>query len=300
MPVILGKFHASGPRMAIACRTELSPWHQLKLELLFRRSLMVEGILCQFCGTENATGSLHCSRCGRQITSIMPSRKTRPDGKKGVDRTRGGIAFLILSSFLIWLPLTGTIGIVFGAIGASLVIIYRGEFGRRHGIYPIVSAAMFISGLTLEMVLADTIAATSYFSGNNVNVTITGAMPLFLGSFAGQALVSLSFAMILYALMNRTGRIAIWCGVAAGIAINAWATYFVYVNLERSIQAISGSQVNYEALESVAIQIAGIVPVMYVLLLIPPSFYAVAYFVVLGRIRRKELPVAEAVLNPDQ
>ena len=258
---------------------------------------MVEGALCQFCGGENAPGNMYCSRCGRQIASVMPSRRIRPGGKKGVDRTRGGIAFLILSSFLIWLPLTGTIGLVFGFIGASLILFYRGNFGGRHGIYPIVSAAMFISGLTLEMVLANTVGETFSSSGSNAKSAIAGAMPLLFGSFVGQALVSLSFAVILYALMNRAGRRAVWCGIAAEIAISAWAIYFVQINLDRAIQAVSGSQINYESLESVGTQFARIVPAMYVLLLIPPSFYAIAYFIVLGRIRRNELPAVEAVAN---
>ncbi len=259
---------------------------------------MVEGALCQFCGGENAPGNMYCSRCGKQIASVMPSGRNRHGGKKGVDRTRGGIAFLILASFLIWLPLTGTIGLFFGAIGASLIIFYRGNFGGRHVIYPLASAAMFISGITLEMVLAGRIGQAFSSSGSNVNGTFAGAMPLLFGSFVGQALVSLSFAIILYALMNGAGREAVWCGVAANIAINAWAVYVAYTNLERAILAVAGSQINYVALESVGTQFASIVPVMYVLLLIPPSFYAIAYFIVLGRIRRNELPAAEAAANP--
>lgn len=247
-------------------------------------------VLCPYCGGNNAVEAIRCGRCGKDLPPHAFGGHKALNQKVGVKRTVAGIILMAITSFLFWLPILLGISLILGAIGAILIIYNRNVFGGYHNVYPIVSALMFISAIFAELFLGSLLGDVLPEYGSNTKGALSAMLPIAIGILAVQLIVSISFAIILYALMARTGKILTWCGLIVSVGIFLWLSYVVDTLLEGGIRALSHNQTAGISVTTIAARLNGYDFRIDILLLIPSAFYIAAYATVYDRIRNGEIP----------
>lgn len=222
------------------------------------------------------------------------SARLEGTAEKDTERTRTGIWLLIFATLLSWIPYLNILGFILGAAGVILIILSRGTFGGNHYNYPVAAAVIFVVGTVIAFILVLSFATDITSMAASGSLTVSSALSalssLYAGVIIAGLITGLSYVLILYALEDRFGRILAWCGFAAQVVVISVATLVTYAIVKSGmVAALSSNPPNSAALASVIAELNGI---GYLKLLdaIPVILFAIAYWTVIRRIDRNEIP----------
>ena len=277
-------------------------------------------VYCHSCGAPNDDGYQFCSRCGlarEQNTAAQgtaysllgePSTahepylpdQANPETAKMVERTKTGAILLLVAVLLNWIPIIEYLGLLLGAVGAIMLILGRNAFGSRHSTFVIGSVVAYIIGFAVAF------AGAAVFASSLVLSSGVPSSSEFLSAFntlletvlISEAIISLSFVLVLFVLENSIGRVAVIAGLIAQVGASVAVIASVYPVIRRAItSALSTAPPNTAPLTSAQQQISGFTT-LHLLFIVPAVLFAAGYATVILRINRGELPKkGEQLLN---
>jgi hypothetical protein len=272
---------------------------------------MSEVLVCTRCGFANPLGQHFCTRCAERLTPRMqsvttpvspahspaswsPNTPLSYEARKGVDRTFTGVLLIIIGFLLTPLPYANYFGSLLLIIGAILVILGREFFGAKHSRLVMRSLGIYIVGLAV-VILNVAVFTDSLASAISVGLSPTAlgqlvvqaANQFLVGLIISGAVTGVAILFFTYALQNSTGRLLLWAGYAATIAVGVAVFYIVSSDVATEVQqATSASPPDLAPIAALQGQIQLIGLINY----IPAVLNAIAYSLVLLRIRDGELP----------
>ncbi|MGQ0798242.1 MAG: zinc ribbon domain-containing protein, partial [Methanobacteriota archaeon] len=220
---------------------------------------MALGAVCSKCGFTNQPGFQFCTNCGSALTAAPPMAvppaaapgappafgappmygpPTAPmpfvygpppwemERRKQIDRTKTGILLLLIGTLLGWIPIIGVIGGLLVLIGVILVILGRKAFGAAHSRNVIVSLVLFILGFVGAFSLGFwfALAILSLPPGSPAAVVAEAVRSAFntllVGTIIVTAISSIGSILFTYALQTQPGRILLFAGYGANLAIS--------------------------------------------------------------------------------
>jgi MFS family permease len=217
--------------------------------------------------------------------------------RKQVDRTKTGVLLLLVGTLIGWLPFIGVVGSLLVLIGAILVILGRKAFGATHSRNVMISILLVIVGIIIVAVAAVILVsatAASLLGGTPSQSAVTNGFNTFLIIAAIGAIVGgLASVFFTYAIQNKTGRMLLLGGYAAGIIIQI-AIFVIVSQAIGSIVATMFPGGTYDPAAAVAAtaDFSSRVQVLGYLSAIPALIYAGAYYIVWTRINKGEIPAA--------
>ncbi len=208
---------------------------------------------CSACGALLTRADTACPECGTpRVGPPAPPQSAAPAGeptgsgfpriepvapseldyetRRGIDRTKTGVALLAIGSALGWIPVISLLGGFLVLVGAVLVILGREAFGASHSRNVVLALVLYLIGLFGVFILAASFAgsleAAVALPASEVAGAVSQAFDSFLiggiivGLFSGFAVV-----LFLYSLLDTPGKILIWGSffAAFGILILVWA-----------------------------------------------------------------------------
>jgi hypothetical protein len=220
-----------------------------------------------------------------------------------IDRTKTGLLLLIIGALLIPIPYVQFVGYILILIGAILVIVGRNVFGKIHARNTIWSIIIFVIGIAVAIAgsiafgIAVASATLAGISGAPVDTSaITQSLSssfniLLIFSIVGGAIIGLAEVFFTYALQKQNGRILLWTGYAAALAISI----IEYIIIDPQIasaaaQSFTGTTYNPVPLSSLQSQ----QQVLGLLNFIPAIIYASAIYLAWSRIKTGEIPGSAA------
>jgi hypothetical protein len=211
-----------------------------------------------------------------------------------ISRTKTGILLLTVAVLLDWIPYIQVLGIFIGAVGVILIILGSQAFGPRHTTFVWLSVVLFIvSSIAQLILLSSFVASVRALSGDTSGPGAAAAARsafdgLIQGSLVIVSMISVSFALVLFDLQNRTGRLL---GVGAVIAQSLVSVcLFVFILNpiihEAIAQAFASSPMNVGPILEAQQQISGLSG--YILLnAIPAVLFAAGYYLTYDRVARR-------------
>ncbi len=284
-------------------------------------------LACPKCGAANKVDAKFCTVCGNPLAlRIEPSPAPGPtigaplgspfpspqpsyadyatamadhDKTQGISRTKTGLLLLIIGLLIGPIPFVGVIGSILDLIGAILVIIGRRPFGPAHSRNTIWSVIIYVVGIAVVIIgsVAFTLSVISAsinsslsgtFNQNTVSQALASSFNgLLIAAAIGGAIIGIANVLFTYAIQNRDGRIILWSAYVAGLAVSV-VTILVISPLITSAfqQAVSGGRYNPAPISALQFQESVIGLLGY----IPALLYAVALYLVVSRINRREIP----------
>ena len=235
-----------------------------------------------------------------------PAGGSRAARVRLLERTKLGIAFLIVSVLLQWIPIIQYLGLLLGAIGVIFILLGSEAFRRQHLWLVLISILIYILAEVAEVVLAFGFASSvtgipANASGPTVEPAVLSAFDAFLiGSAFAVAFVTASFALILFDISDREGRLILVSGVLVQILISSVVLGLVVLPLihHAIAEAFATTPVNVSAIEAADAQIRGMGA--YTLLNgLPAILFAWGYYRAYDRVRRMAAgPPAPAAFPP--
>jgi hypothetical protein len=253
----------------------------------------MSSIACPRCGASNVATARYCLSCGNplvagapQITPPVvnaPQAQPYPYGSAAgywehqqasrIDHTKTGLLLLIIGLALSWIPLIGAVGGLVALIGALLVILGRGAFGREHSRNAILALIVFFVGVGVTIVGFVLLFFLAFSLRAGPSSIVQPFAWFGIVSIVGGAVTGISEVLLTYALQLSTGRVLLWTAYAASIAISI-------VNLVFILPIFNGTG-------------GFLFPAIFVtafLGIIPAMLYAVAYYLARQRIVHREIP----------
>ncbi len=255
---------------------------------------------CPRCGYVNAPGYSFCTNCGAPLGSAAPAGAMPypsapgygyapaaggPDWIRRVDRTKTGIFLLFVGSLLSWIPFgVSALGLLLLFVGAVLVIVGRKPFGASHARFVVASIVLFVVGIAIVIfvaILALLPTVPSIINSGGVLTPQTQAAAQnasLIGAIAFAVVVGVAQVLFTYALQKPMGRILLWAGYAANLAV-AVALYLLMSPVYNAVV----TSADFEA--ALSLQVG------YTLIsVVPALIYAAADYLAWSRIRRGEIP----------
>ena len=217
------------------------------------------------------------------------------DRQKQVGRTKTGLLLLLIGALLSWIPFyVSLLGGLLAFIGAILVILGRKAFGAGHSRNVVLAIVLFFVGvigtIVLGIVFFAAIVAASVPGATPADVAnafVNALNNLLIGVIVLSAISGIASVLFTYGLQQKTGKILLWAGYAANVAI-AIAVYAIISPLFASAiaQATSGS--TYDAGPLLAVQAQA--TALGILSVIPSILFAAATYLAWSRVNRGEIP----------
>ena len=220
---------------------------------------------------------------------------------KHIDRTKTGILMILLGTLLSWVPfLIDLIGYILIFIGLILLILGRKAFGDHHPRNVIVSIVLLFVGI------GAIIGAALPLGISVATAQLTGAIPtaaeltsdfqvLLGGEIVGAVAFGLMSVLFTYALQKPAGRLLLFAGFGASVALSV-AIYLIVAPLIQSAiqEALAGGVFDPTTVSS----LAGVASSYGLLNAIPSLLFAAAEYLAWSRISRGEIPTAPAPPPP--
>ncbi len=225
------------------------------------------------------------------------------DRTQGISRTKTGLLLLIIGLLIGPIPFVGIIGGILVLVGAILVIIGRRPFGPAHSRNTIWSVIIYVVGIAV--VIIGSIAFTLSVISASVNSAVSGTFNqstvyqalsssfngLLIATAIGGAIIGIGEVLFTHAIQSRNGRILLWSAYAASLAVSV-VTFLVISPLIANAfqQAVAGGVYNRAPISALQSQESIIGLLGY----IPALLYAVAFYSVVSRINRAEIPGSQS------
>ena len=213
--------------------------------------------------------------------------------RKQIDRTKTGLLLLLIGGLISWIPIIGLLGGVLLLIGAILVILGRKAFGSTHARNVVLAIVLFFVAIIIG-VIAGVLFGVAVFSAVASQNPSTAASALasafgtlLVGAIIAAAVSGIASVLFTYALQKQTGRMLLWAGYAANLAISI-AIYVIIAPLisDAVNQAVSGG--TYNPAPVVALQ--GQLSALGYLSVIPALLFAAATYLAWARVSHGEIP----------
>ncbi len=221
------------------------------------------------------------------------------DRTQGISRTKTGLLLLIVGLLIGPIPFVGIVGDILILIGAILVIIGRKPFGPTHSRNTIWSIIIFVIGIVVVIVglvaftlsiISATInsAANGTFNQNAVFQALSSSFfGLLVAAAIGGAVIGIANVLFTYAIQNRNGRILLRSAYVASLAVSVVTILVIGPLIANAFQqAVAGGAYNPAPISALQFQES----VFGLLGYIPALLYAVAFYSVVSRINRGEIP----------
>lgn len=218
-----------------------------------------------------------------------------------IDRTKTGLLLIIIGILLYPLPFVNFVGDILILIGAILVIVGRKVFGSVHARNTIWSIIIFVIGVGVVAagilafafaVASATIAAVNPSNGTINPTAISQSLEssfniLLVFTAVGLGIFGIAEVLFTYALQKQTGRILLWTGYAASLAV-AIVTFLIISPqvANAASQSFTGTTYNGTAFADLQTQEY----VLGLLNYIPAVIFAGAIYLAWSRIRHGDLP----------
>lgn len=227
--------------------------------------------------------------------------------RKRIDRTKTGILLLLFGTLIGWIPVIG--GLVGGLlllIGAILVILGRKAFGRAHSRNVVLSIVLFIAvgivggAILFVLFTVALIGAAQTYGVTQDIAAFTRAVEsafntLLYGVVVVGVIAGLGSVFFTYALQNPTGRILLWSGYGASVAVDVASLALVAPLVAGAVaDSIAGGSYNPVPLANLQAQ-ADALSIMSV---IPAAIFAAANYIAWSRINRGEIPPPPEAVPP--
>ncbi len=223
------------------------------------------------------------------------------DRSQSIARTKTGLLLLVIGLLMGPIPYVDILGGILVLIGAILVIVGGKPFGQTHSRNTIWSVIIYVVGVAVIIVgsVAFTFSVFSTtaistingsFNPNTVSQALSSSFDgLLMATVLGGAIIGIANVFFTYAIQNRNGRILLWSGYLASLAVSA-ATFLIISPLIASAvnQALSGGTYNPASIAALQFQeyTVGLLGI------IPAGLYATAFYLVWSRINRGEIPAS--------
>ena len=214
--------------------------------------------------------------------------------QKQVGRTKTGLLLMLIGGLISWIPFIGLLGSLLLLIGAILVILGRKAFGATHSRNVIIAIVVFfvgiISAIAIGVMLGVALYAASTGSSDPATVAnaFVNALNNFLiGLIVVSAIVGIAYVLFTYALQQQIGKVLLWAGYAASVAI-AIAVYVVISQLFATAIAQATSGTTYDPGPLLAVQAQS--TALGILSVIPSILFAAATYLAWSRVNRGEIP----------
>lgn len=253
--------------------------------------------ICPNCGASNSPGYDYCTSCGEKSSTKALAEEIDSESRRNVTRTKTGIGLLIIAVLIMWIPYIDIIGFLVGAVGAILIILYRGTFGGRHEVYTIAAFVIFLVGFIVELVSIGFLTAglsSAVGSGTpNISAVTADVRSFYIATISIGAFISISYVLILFDLESMVGKLSSILGFVSGVVITVFVSLTVYPIVANGLRsALSATPVNTAAISSATAKLNGLTA-LKALSVIPAIFFVVGYLTVLVRIGRGEIPKSE-------
>ncbi len=201
--------------------------------------------------------------------------------RKQIDRTKTGLLLLLIGGLISWIPIIGLLGGVLLLVGAILVILGRKAFGSTHARNVVLAIVLFFVGIIIGVI------AGVLFGVAVLSALASAFGTLLVGAIIAAAVSGIASVLFTYALQKQTGRMLLWAGYAANLAISI-AIYVIIAPLisDAVNQAVSGG--TYNPAPVVALQ--GQLSALGYLSVIPALLFAAATYLAWARVSHGEIP----------
>jgi hypothetical protein len=209
-----------------------------------------------------------------------------------------GVLFLLIGFVLGPIPFLNFVGGILDIIGAIMVILGRGVFGRVHSRNVILAVIIYIVGVAivigsaLALFFATITAAYTASSGGAIDPTVlrqslsSSLQTLLIGTAIGGAVSGVAIVLLTYALQNQRGRILLWTGYAAGICFSIITIFIVGPLISDAVaQSLAGSSYDPTPVNNIQTQAQS----WGLLGFIPAILYAYAFYLVRSRIDKGQV-----------
>ena len=216
------------------------------------------------------------------------------DRQKQVGRTKTGLLLLLIGGLISWIPFgIGLLGSLLLLIGAIFVILGRKAFSAGHSRNVVLAIVLFFVGvigaIALGVIFVAAIIAASGTTDPNTlaNAFVNALNNLLIGVIVLSAISGIASVLFTYALQQQIGKILLWAGYVANVAIGI-AVYAIISPLFASAiaQATSGGTYDPGPLENVRSQATA----LGILSVIPSLLFAAATYLAWSRVNRGEIP----------
>jgi hypothetical protein len=226
---------------------------------------------------------------GYDYAAVLQDQQTREVG-----RTKTGLLLIMFGIILGPLPYVNFLGGILAIVGAILVILGRRAFGETHSQNTIWSIVIYCVGIVI--VIAASVAFTSSVVSASVNAggvnsttlaqTLASSFNgLLVGAAVGGAVIGLANVLFTYAIQNHTGRVLLWCGYAASIAVSIIEFIIIGPLISNAAsQSFAGTTYDPAPFSTLQIQLQAVALLGF----IPAGLYAIAFYLAWSRIDQGE------------
>lgn len=220
-----------------------------------------------------------------------------PERHRQIERTKTGLLLLLVGMLLSWIPYVLLIGFLLILIGAILVILGRKAFGPVHSRNVMLATGLTVAGIVGFVALFVSFAAaiagvTPGSSPQAIANRLANAFTnLLMGAIVVTAIASVGSVLFTYSLQQRIGKVLLWAGYGASVALSV-ATYAIVNPLltEALNDAVSGGTFDPTSFSAVETQLT----VLGLLGVIPSLLFAGAMYLARSRMIRGEIPPKRA------
>jgi hypothetical protein len=221
------------------------------------------------------------------------------DRAREIDRTKTGLLLILIGVLLTPVPYVAFVGDILLLVGAILVIVGRKAFGQAHARNTIWSIIIFVVGfgVVITGIVVFTVAVVSAgisssvggtFNATTLGQSLSSSFDILLVfSAVGGAISGIAEVLFTYAIQNEPGRILLWTGYAAALAVSS-ITFILISPLvaNAASQSFNGTTYNPAPFTNLQSQLQTI----GLLNFIPAIIYATAIYLAWARVNRGEIP----------
>jgi len=186
--------------------------------------------------------------------------------RKQIDRTKTGLLLLLIGGLISWIPIARNVVLAIVLFFVGIII----------GV---------IAGVLFGVAVFSTVASQNPSTAASALASAFGT--LLVGAIIAAAVSGIASVLFTYALQKQTGRMLLWAGYAANLAISI-AIYVIIAPLisDAVNQAVSGG--TYNPAPVVALQ--GQLSALGYLSVIPALLFAAATYLAWARVSHGEIP----------
>ena len=271
---------------------------------------MATSVTCPRCGAANNPGTMFCVNCGSALSAgaggasaaaapmyppAMPGLPSAwdADRRKQIDRTKTGLLLLLIGGLISWIPIVGILGGLLLLIGAILVILGRKAFGSTHARNVVIAIVLFFVGIIIGIITGVLFAAAVFSAIASQNQAALGAAlasafnTILIGAIIAAVVGGIASVLFTYALQKQTGKMLLWAGYVANLAISIAILAIIGPLVSNAInQATSGGTYNPAPINALQGQLNG----LGYLSVIPALLFAAATYLAWSRVSHGEIP----------
>ncbi|OGS49171.1 MAG: hypothetical protein A3K68_03235 [Euryarchaeota archaeon RBG_16_68_13] len=290
--------------------------------------------VCGRCGFANQPGYAFCTNCGGPLAAgpapagappvapgapgpygVPPYGYYPPpaafDRTKQIGRTKTGILLLLIGTLMAWVPagivaaFVTIVGLLLMFVGAILVILGRKAFGPTHSRNVVLSLVLFFVNIIASFAggILITLGPIGSIGPGSTVLEIAAA---FRSMATGTLLLAVLSAVIsgvaavlfTYALQNPLGRLLLWAGFAASVAVPVAVFFLVSPTIDGIVNSIAADVFSsggdflavLEGVGRVATEVSLAASTYGLLGVIGAALFAAANYIAWNRINRGEIP----------